>query len=327
VSTIAPKQLAWLSHELGTMLDAGLPIRRVLSVLRDAAKKASLRAALSDVARRVEGGSTLQEAFGAHKAFPPLFVNLIAVGEQSGTLDRIARELARFYESQWRIRRDFVASITLPALQYVIAVAVISAALYIVGVLSGRPTHLGRHLALGYGIPAAAIALYWLLARGVGPGSLFQKLLLKVPILGKVTSYLALARFSLAMHLMLHTGTPLRKALQYSLGATNNAAFTGHFHGMATAVEGGATLREALERTRLFPPEYLEVVSIGEEAGKLSERFDWLAAHYDEKAQGAMKVLAGAIAATVWVCVAAVIIAFIFKLFLGYLGTLKEFGL
>ena len=124
MGAIGSKRLAWLCYELGTMLDAGLSIRRALEVLSVAAKGPSLRMALRDVARRVEQGGTLEEAFGAHRAFPHLFVNMVAVGEESGTLDRAIGELARFYESQWRIRRGFIASVTPPVLQYVAAVAI-----------------------------------------------------------------------------------------------------------------------------------------------------------------------------------------------------------
>ncbi len=93
---------------------------------------------------------------------------------------------------------------------------------------------------------------------------------------------------------------------------------------MAAAVEGGANLTEALERTHLFPREYVEVVRIAEESGKMSERFGWLAAHHADRAEAALRVFGTALAWLVWAVVAAFIISFIFKIFTQYVGTLNN---
>jgi len=325
--SISHRQLALLCQKMATMLDAGLPIRRMLEALRDGMRAPGLHRAMSDVLREVEGGRSLAEAFRGTGRFPALFVNLIEVGEESGGLDRIAHELASYYEQQQRLRREFLARIILPAIEYAAAVAIISVAFYIIHTLSGEATHLWRNLAIGYGIPAALMVLYALRPRLVASSRIFQEVLLRVPVVGKTASSLFLARFSLVMHLMCGAGAPIKKALEYSLHATNSAAFAARFAGIAAAIEGGANLTEPLRQTGLFPFEFMEVLSVAEESGALAERFEWLADHYIEEFHRGMRALATVLAVLVWMIVAGIIIFFIFKIFTGYIGRLQGLGL
>ena len=149
-----------------------------------------------------------------------------------------------------------------------------------------------------------------------------HEVLLRLPVVGNVTRSLALARFSLVLQLLMESATPIGRALERAAEATNNAAFAARGKRMADAVEGGANLTEALERTGLFPREYVEVVRIAEESGKMSERFGWLAAHNADRAEAALQALGTALAWLVWAVVAAFIISFIFRIFSRYVGAL-----
>jgi type II secretory pathway component PulF len=91
-------------------------------------------------------------------------------------------------------------------------------------------------------------------------------------------------------------------------------------------VEKGGTLTDALLATGLFPPEYMEVISVAEESGKVSERLDWLAKNYGERAETAMGALVNVAAKLIYACVAIIIIIFIFRIFTGYLGQLQGAG-
>lgn len=330
MSGLSRKHLIWFCHGAATMLDAGLPVTRVLEVLSSQAQRGALGRRIARMKDAVAAGSNFTEAAEQQGAFPPLFLQLVSVGEESGTLDRTLAELGRYYEFQQRLWRSFVARVSLPVMQYVAAVAVIALATYILNSIGNEPggfKMLGKIpggsagiLAAGYGIPVFVILAYVFLLRPLGATRAVHEVLLQMPVIGNVTRSLALARFSLVMQLLLESATPVGRGLIRAAEATNNPAFAARGDKMAAAVEGGSTMTEAIERTRLFPREYVEVVRIAEDSGKLSERFGWLAAHHAERSERALQVLGTALAWLVWVVVAAFIISFIFRIFSQYLG-------
>ncbi len=318
---IPRKKLIWFCHGAATMLDAGLPVIRVLEVL-SAQAPGRLGAKIARMKAAVEAGDNLTEAAEKQHIFPPLFLQLVSVGEESGTLERTMGELGRYYEFQQRLWRSFVSRVTLPVVQYIVAVAVVAFATHIINSLMGGPTGVGRIMLPGYGIPVAIVCAYVFLLKPLGASRLVHEVLLRLPVVGSVTRSLALARFSLVLQLLMEAATPVGRALERAALATNNAAFAARGKGMADAVEGGANLTEALERTGLFPREYIEVIRIGEESGKMSERFGWLAAHNADRAEAALQALGTALAWLVWAVVAAFIISFIFRIFSRYVGAL-----
>ena len=130
---------------------------------------------------------------------------------------------------------------------------------------------------------------------------------------------LALARFSLIMYLMYEAGVLIGEALGKSLEGTNNGAFAARARRATATIEHG-TLTEALEGTGLFPLEYLQIIAVAEESGKLSERLEWLASHYADKSEAALRALVTVIARLIYLAVACVIVYFIFKFFTRYAG-------
>jgi type II secretory pathway component PulF len=321
---VSSKQMAWLCHTMHTMLDAGLPMTRTLDVLTAQAPSSRLRSGLARARRAVDEGSSLAEALRAQGCFPELFLHLVEAGEDSGTLERVLAELARYYEFQHGLWRAFLARIAMPAFQYIAAVAVVSLALYLVNVLSGRPASLAPGFLLGYGWPAAIIGIYYFLLKPMGGTRPVHEAALRLPVLSAVVRNLALSRFSLVMGLMMEAGVPVKQSLLRSFTASGNAAFSARGPAAAEVVEKGGTLSDALDGTGLFPREYMDIVRVAEESGKLSERFQWLASHHADRAQFALGLLVRALAWLVWLMVAVVIVCFIFRFFSAYVGGLDR---
>jgi type IV pilus assembly protein PilC len=296
---------------------------RALNVLSAQVPPGAIRRSLLRVRDGVESGATLAEAFEAQGHFPRFFLQLLAVGEESGTLERTLDELARFYEFQQRLWRSVISYLALPVFQYVAAVAVISLATHIISTLEDGPPRLVQGLCIGYGVPAALIAFYFLFVKPLGGTRLCHEAMLQVPVLGGVVRSLALARFSLVMYLMSESGVSVAKAVNRAFEATNNRAFSARAGAAEAAVDGGASLAEVLNGTGLFPRDYIDIVDVAEESGKLSERLSWLASHYADKAEFALRALAAVVARLVWAVVAAVIIVFIVKFFMRYAGALR----
>jgi len=320
---ISRKQMIWLCQSMHTMLEAGLPMSRVLAIVSSQAPAGRLRRALVAALAGVEGGDTLTEAFQKSGAFPPAFIHLVAAGEASGTLDRTLAELARFFEFQQRIWRRFLGQVALPVMQYIAAVAIVSFATWIIRLINNERGGLLSGLALGYGAPIVLIAVYVAVVKLLGASRLCHETVLRIPVIGVVMRNLALARFSLVMYLMYEGGVPVPEALRRSFEGTGNAAFGARAGVAVEAIKGEGTLTDALLATRLFPREYIEVVQVAEESGKLSERLNWLAAEYADRTQRALAALASAAAIAIWAVVAAIIIYYIFKIFGQYVGAIQ----
>jgi type II secretory pathway component PulF len=198
----------------------------------------------------------------------------------------------------------------------------VAVATYILRVIEGTSGNSGTILLVGYGAPAALVLAYYAVVRPMGATRLVHETLLRVPVIGRVVRSLALARFSLIMHLMYEAGAPLRDALRRALEGTGNAAFAARARAAVGALEHG-TLTEALQNTGLFPLEDLNIVAVAEESGKLSERLDWLAAHHADQAEAGLRALVIVTARLIYVAVAAVIVFFIVKFFMRYAGALQ----
>lgn len=317
------KKLIWFCNSMATMLDAGLPVTRALTVTGRQAG-GGMRSGLARVLKGVEKGSTLAEAMGRERGFPDLLVQLVRVGETSGTLERTIAEAGRYYEFQQQLWRSFLSGIAWPAFQYIIAVAVVA---FTFTVLAGLGNAMGDPrmvLGLGYGIPVLVVFLYVFMLRPLGGTRPVHELLLRIPVIRSVSLNLALARLSLLMHLMTEAGVPLMESVREAMRGTANATFDARGDRVARTVECGGSLTDGFAETRLFPREYLEVMAVAEESGKLSERFAWLARHYAERASGSLKALNRVAGVLVWILVAAVIVTFIFKIFSQYVGSLNQ---
>jgi type IV pilus assembly protein PilC len=307
------------------MLDAGLSIERAFDVLGSQAQFGHLRPAFLRMKDRIKAGADLTTAMRSEADFPPLFLQLVSAGEASGTLDRTLAEATRYYEFQARLWRHFIAQITMPVLQYVLAVLVVSGANYIISSIQGQGHGFFSGLFIGYGIPAVIVATYIWVIKPLFGTRVCHEIALKIPVVGYVARTIALARFSLVFYLMSEAGVPIKESLVRSFEATDNGAFAARGQAVADAVQSGATLTAALSGTGLFPRDYLEVIQVAEESGTLDNRLNWLSNHYGEKAEFALSALAAFLAKLIWAGVAAVIIYFIFKIFLGYVSTLRGF--
>lgn len=317
------KHLIWLCRTMATMLDAGVPMSRVLTVVSSQAPRGRLRGALGAVEARVKAGSTLAEAFQADASFPRLLVQLVSAGEASGTLERAFAELARFYEFQQGLWRHFLGQIALPVMQYVAAVAVIAVATYITRMIGGGHGGLLPTMLAGYGVPAVLVAGYFLVVKRLGGTRIAHEIILRIPVLGNVMRDLALARFSLVMYVMYEAGVPIVEALRRAFDGTNNGAFAARADIAAATIQRKGTFTEALRATGLFPTEYMEVISVAEESGKLSERLDWLTRNYADKARASLHALVSVIAKLIYAIVALIIIYYIFMFFSRYVGMLQ----
>jgi type IV pilus assembly protein PilC len=326
-----------LRHYLG----AGLTL---VDVFRQQAKSGptAVRAVSGRIADRLETGEALEQALKPEeKLFPPLFLSLTSVGERTGMLPEIFSELERYYLRQKKLRNMFIASSTWPIIQFVLAVLVVSFVLFIIGFLSpspdGKPAFdplgLGLYGASGalifmstiFGTVGGLILLYVLSSRWMAGKARVDRMLLTVPVLGGCLQALALARFCLALRLTTETGMSIARALRLSLRATSNSAFEAASPVVEESVKAGDDLTVALARMQLLPPDFLHILEVAEESGKLSDVLEHQYEHYHEESGRRLTALTVLASTLTWLVTAIFIVVMIFRFFLSYLKLIDSF--
>jgi type IV pilus assembly protein PilC len=322
-----------LRHYLG----AGLTLR---DVFRQQAAKGS--AAVRPVAARIslglESGDDLEELLKKETAvFPPLFTALATVGEQTGMMPEIFRELEKYFQLMLRLRRQFLSQIAWPAFQLFAAIFVIAGLILILGLISPAepgskgfdPIGLGTgpgpalgFLCGAFGVLGGTLAAY-VIARRVLREGVVDSWLLRLYVVGPCVQALALTRFCLALRLTLETAMPIARALRLSFRATGNSAFAAAADTAQKAVKGGDELTVALAQTHLFPEQFLQVLAVGEESGRLTDVLEHQGDQYAEEAERRLKVLATTAGWGVWMVVAGIIIFCIFRIALTYIGMIN----
>lgn len=285
MSRISLGQMVWLCQTLGATLETGLLTSQALDVICSKAPYRRMRLVLANVLARVNAGASLTNAFRAQGCFPALFLRFVEVGEATGSLDHTVAELGRYYRFRQRLYRRFLKCVMPFVVLYAVTVALLPTCVFIENILHGRLVFPFGVLVRGYGLPLALLASYHLVLKPMGGGRMVHRAAMFVPLLGRALKAFALARFSMALNLMIEATVPMGEALPMSLSATNNSIFTHHSRAATDAVRRGAAIKEALERTNVFPWEYLEVIGIAEASGTVSEQLQRLASHHSERAE------------------------------------------
>jgi type IV pilus assembly protein PilC len=312
-------------------LDAGIDIRAVWD--REATRAPGYRARgpLQAVRDAIRQGDSLREALAASdEFFPPLFREITEVGDQSGRLSEAFAQLADHYEGQLHLRRTFLAALTWPIIELVATVVIIGVMIWVPAALGQAGSSLdflgvgtGNRALVRYLFFLAVIgAMVLLLVQGWRKGLAWtrpiQRILWRLPGIGGPLRLMSLARLTWAMNVTFHTGMDVRRALRLSLQSTQTAHFTDQIEGIERAVAAGESLYEAFRDTGAFPPEFVDVLHVGEESGKLPEAMGRLSAQYRSRAEAALTTSATVGAFLIWALVAMLIIAVIFRFYSNY---------
>lgn len=336
------KPLAQLCRRLATTTAAGIQDRRIW---RDEASRGgrSQRIAIAAVADELSRGRSIDDALAAAgDYFPPLFRQLVAVGDASGQLDRTYRRLAEHYEHMLTARRTLLAALAWPAFELGSAILAVGFIIWISTALDlknadGDPLDMfglgltgSRGLTVYIlGVIAAVIAVL-LVAQAWSRGMLWtgslQRLALKILGIGDAVQTMALARFTWAMQLVLETSMDLRKALPLALDATGNDHYRSLGPRVASSISRGSTLHMALAETGSFPKDLLEAISVGEEAGMLAETMERQSKDYQQRAVSAIGLLAIIFGGVIWALVATLIIVLIFRVYGGHINDINKFA-
>jgi type IV pilus assembly protein PilC len=316
---------------------AGLTLVRVFD-LQAKNGPLTLRPAAGRIARKLETGETLEDALAAEApVLPELFVSMAAVGERSGRIPEVMRQLEEYYQLQAQMRREFRSQAAWPVFQFVGAVLVIAFVIFIFGFLEasdatangpvgfrliGAPGAIFFLVVVGSTVGGAILA-YKLLTNSVAKMASFEAWLLRVPVVGPFVHAAALSRFCLALRLTLDSSMSIGKALRMSLKATGNNAFLAQADRIVKRVNKGDEVAEAVGMNPIFPAEFLAALHVGEESGQMPEQMGRQAEFYREETARRAKILTRAMAWGVYVLVGIFIIVAIFQMAGVYLKAIN----
>ena len=336
---LSSKQLAELSHRLGLELAAGIDIRRIW---RREAEHAPfrMRAQFASVRTAVDAGESLSIGLAqTGRLFPPMFLEMVYVGEQTGTLVEVFQRLAHHYRHQVQVRRTFLNLIWWPMSQLAITICVIGVVIWILGIIAGR--NQGQPIdILGFGlIGSRGLVIYinFLIAMSLCLAGLvvairrgrlwtrpLQRWALQIPGLGPALEKIFLARLTWAMHLTLNVEMDLRRLIPLVLRIAGNDHYVQQTEPIVSAIVAGDSLHEAFRSTGSFPQRFVDVLEVGEESGQTVETMQRLSAQYQEEAESAMKTISVMLGTGIWILVAALIIVLVFRIFGFYIGAIND---
>ncbi len=313
---VTMKDIAFTARQMATMINAGIPIAQTLSALSRGQEKKSLQELLTTIRQDVEAGTSLSQSL---KPFPQhfdrLFTNLVAVGEESGTLDILLDKVALHMEKVEAIKSKIKSAMFYPAAIIVVAIVVVSLLMIFVipqfealfqGFGGDLPT-LTRFMVtvsewfqkfwyIGLGaIIFGFIAFRYTYKRSDKLKFTIDKLSLKLPVFGEVIRKGVLARFARTLATMFGAGVPLMDSLDSVAGACGNRVYEQGILDVRQDISSGRPLEESMARTGLFPGMMLQMVGTGEESGELETMLDKVGEFYEREVDDAVAAISSLI--------------------------------
>lgn len=307
-NAIGMKDLSILCKQFATMLNAGITIVKSLDVLYQQQEKEKLKNILLKVYEQVQVGKSLSKALASTDgAFPNFMVSMIEAGEMSGSVDQIMERLSQHYEKQMKLKNKVSSAMVYPILLLVVGFSVVMGLFLFVmpNLMSmfGDPEDLP-------GLTRALMAMsnftqkYWyiiigfvvvlFLVFGVFKNtklvkSLFDRLCLFTPAIGKLYAVVMSANFCRTMYSVFSSGMSLITSLELTTNVLNNSVVSEKMTGVLDEIRSGGALSGALHRTELFPQMMVTMINVGEESGALDEILEKTADFYDIEADNAIQ--------------------------------------
>ena len=305
------KDIAVMSRQFATMINAGLSLLRSLSILSEQTESKELRRILAEVAKELETGQSLSSSLAKHPAvFPPLFVNMIKAGEVGGFLDSVLLQLAANYEAEVKLRGKIKSAMTYPAVVFVIAIlAVVGMLLFIVPIFATLFDDLGGTLpaptrvlvflsaALKFVAPFLVVAavigvVAWSkVKRNQRVRSVVDPLKLKLPVFGNLVRKIALSRFARNLGTMLQSGVPILQSLDIVGQTTGNIVLERAIADVQESVRRGESLAQPLTKHAVFPAMVVQMMAVGEDTGALDAMLHKISDFYDQEVEATTEAL------------------------------------
>ncbi len=306
---ITPNDIAIISRQIATMLGAGVPLVQTIEMIGKGHNNGNIRKLLGEVATKLSSGIPLSDCLRDHpRQFDDLYCDLVASGEQSGSLETIYDRIATYKEKAEALKAKIKKAMTYPIAVLIIAAVVTSILLIFVvpvfeEIFAGFGAELPGFTLFVVGISDLMVA-NWHLALGAIFAFIYlfkrahrnsQKLrdqvdrqILKLPIIGDLLEKAAVARYARTLSTTFAAGVPLIDALESAAGASGNAVFRDAILDVRAEVTSGMQMNLAMRNCNIFPDMVIQMVAIGEESGAVDDMLAKVANVYEAEVDNAV---------------------------------------
>ena len=301
--TVSERDLAVVTRQLATMIDAGLPLVQCLEILASQQENKLLKKTLHDIRQDVEGGATFSAALKRHpKIFGALYTNMVEAGEAGGILDTILNRLAAYIEKAMILKRRVKTAMFYPAT--IISVAVVVVIFLLLYVI---PTFQQMFAGFGATLPLPTLFVLALsnfvrayilfiivgivgMVVGIrvfngteGGKRTIDRILLRLPVFGPLIRKVAVAKFSRTLGTLVSSGVSILEGLDITARTAGNKIVEEAVFKARTVIAQGKTIAEPLEASGVFPRMVTQMIGVGEQTGALDRMLNKIADFYDEE--------------------------------------------
>ncbi|HEL5402707.1 TPA: type II secretion system F family protein [Stenotrophomonas maltophilia] len=327
-SRISPKDIAFFSRQMATMMKSGVPIVSSLEIIASGHKNPRMKKMVDGLRTDIEGGSSLYEAVSKHPVqFDELYRNLVKAGEGAGVLETVLDTVANYKENIEALKGKIKKAMFYPAM--VLAVALLVSGILLVWVV---PQFEDVFKGFGADLPAFTqmivnlsrfMVSWWWLILLVIIGSIvgfiaaykrspkmqhgMDRLVLKLPVIGQIMHNSSIARFARTTAVTFKAGVPLVEALGIVAGATGNTVYEHAVLRMRDDVSVGYPVNMAMKQTALFPHMVIQMTGIGEEAGALDAMLFKVAEYYEQEVNNAVDALSSLLEPIIMVIIGTIV--------------------
>ena len=306
---IKDKTLALLCSQLSIELKAGLPIVSALKLVAENEEDKKLKKILEEVADDVHSGNGLADSFASRgPTLPRTFIETVRAGEESGTLDDTFIKLQKYYENSDAVSSKVGSALVYPIMLISVAVIVVAIIMiFAVPVFADSFGNMGQELPAPTKILIAMsdfmVGYWYLLAAFIGIAilgislygktdsgrHLYARLALTIPGVCLINKMNAASQFASTLSTMLAAGLPMVRSAQITAATSSNLLIQEDIEAAVNGVIEGNRLADGLKKSPWFPPMLLEMVTVGEETGKLEDTLIVVSDYYTKEVDGAVK--------------------------------------
>jgi general secretion pathway protein F len=303
------RDVLFFTQEISTLLNAGVPLDRALSITGELTERPDFRFIVLDVLRVLKGGKSFADSLATHpEYFSDLFINMVRAGEASGSLSTIFDRLSEFERTRDDLRNYIVSSMIYPALLALVGVGSIFILLnFVVPRFATLFADTRMKIPLPTQIMLTAseiVRTYWWIAAAVVVGVIivwrvytrttagrlwWDGARLRIPLLGDALRKAETARFARAMATLIANTVPLVQSIGIASATLGNKMIAGAMSGVAQGVKRGEGIAIPVRRAGVFPPLAAHLLTVGEETGRLDQMFSRMADIYETDTRSAIK--------------------------------------
>ena len=302
---VKPRDLSVFCRQFVSITQAGVPMKEALQMLSEQTENKWLKRAISEVLLNVEKGNTLADSMRSQPdIFPPMLVNMVEAGEQSGSLEMAFSRMAVHFEKEAKLKATIKKATIYPIILVIAAIGVIAVMLlFVIPIfidmfadldiempaitmfVMNSSKWMTSHWYVVLAIIVAVVVAYKLIYKTTQGRLTIDRIKMKMPLFGKLTVKTACSQFARTMSTLLMSGISTIDALETTSKIVNNIHYTNAMLKAREEVMKGVPLSEPLEASGIFPPMVYHMTGIGEETGNVEEMLEKMADYYDEEVE------------------------------------------